>query len=123
MTTWKTPTTLANAEHYAWGAGCDGWHLLKYPDLSVIQERVPAGCGEIKHYHTRARQYFFVLKGMASLEFDEQTVSFGSGEGVHVPPGVHHRFMNAGLETVEFLVISSPTTEGDRKNVGGEIVG
>ena len=40
-----TTTSLANAEHYVWGDGCDGWHLLKHPDLSVIQERVPADRG------------------------------------------------------------------------------
>ena len=38
------------AEHYAWGSVCDGWHLLKHPELSVIQERVPPGVGEVKHY-------------------------------------------------------------------------
>jgi hypothetical protein len=29
-----------NAEHYNWGPGCDGWHLLKDPELSVIKERM-----------------------------------------------------------------------------------
>jgi mannose-6-phosphate isomerase-like protein (cupin superfamily) len=113
-----TPTSLANAEHYVWGTSCDGWHLLKHPDLSVIQERVPPGHGEVKHFHSKARQYFLVLKGRASLEFDDGSVIFGSGEGVHVPPGVSHRFSNAGSEVVEFLVISSPTTLGDRTDVG-----
>ncbi len=113
-----TPTSLANAEHYAWGTGCDGWHLLKHSDLSVIQERVPPGHGEVKHFHSKARQYFFVLKGRASLEFDGSTVSFGPGEGMHVPPGVSHRFANVGSEPVDFLVISSPTTLGDRTNEG-----
>lgn len=112
-----TPTSLANAEHYFWGEICDGWHLLKHPDLSVIQERVPPGHGEIRHFHSRARQYFLVLKGRAALEFDDGTVTFGPGEGVHVPPGVNHRFANPGSETVEFLVISTPTTQGDRTNV------
>jgi mannose-6-phosphate isomerase-like protein (cupin superfamily) len=111
------PVSLANAEHYVWGADCDGWHLLKHPELSVIQERVPPGRGEVKHYHSKARQYFLVLAGKASLEFEDRVVTFGSGEGVHVPPGVHHRFANAGSEAVEFLVISSPTTQGDRINV------
>jgi hypothetical protein len=41
--------TLNNAEHYIWGEGCDGWHLLKGDDLSVIQERVPPGNFETKH--------------------------------------------------------------------------
>ena len=112
-----SPTSLANAEHYVWGTDCDGWHLLKHPDLSVIQERVPPAGGEVSHFHSKARQFFFILKGHASLEFDYGTVSFGPGEGVHVLPGVRHRFANAGPEVVEFLVISTPTTQGDRTNV------
>ena len=112
-----TPTSLADAEHYVWGMGCDGWHLLKHPELSVIHDRVPPGSAEVKHFHSRARQYFLVLKGRASLEFDDSTVSFGPGEGVHVLPGVRHRFANAGSEAVEFLVISAPATQADRTNV------
>lgn len=112
------PISITNAEHYVWGSGCDGWHLLKHSDLSVIQERVPPSCGEVRHYHAKARQYFFVLKGRALLEFSDHVVSFGAGEGVHVPPGVPHRFANVGSETVEFLVVSSPTTVGDRTNLG-----
>jgi len=111
------PTSPANAEHYFWGDGCDGWRLLNQPDLSVIQERVPPGKGEAKHFHSKARQYFFILNGAATLEFDDSSITFGKGEGVHVMPGVHHRFVNAGPETVEFLVISAPTTQGDRTNV------
>ena len=37
---------IDTAEHYTWGGVCDGWHLLKDPTLSVIQERVPPGAGE-----------------------------------------------------------------------------
>jgi len=114
----ESPTSLENAEHYVWGKDCEGWHLLKQPDLSVIRERVPPGRGEVRHFHSRARQYFFVLKGIAELEFDGSSVTFGPGEGVHVAPGVNHRFANKGSEPVEFLVISSPTTQGDRTNLG-----
>jgi mannose-6-phosphate isomerase-like protein (cupin superfamily) len=111
------PTSTLNAEHYVWGEVCDGWHLLKEPDLSVIEERVPPGAGEAKHFHSAARQYFFVLSGYATLEFDGRKISFGAGQGVHVPPGVAHRFLNAFDDDVRFLVISSPSTRGDRTNV------
>lgn len=33
----------ANAEHYLWGGDCDGWHLVKNQNLSVIHERMPSG--------------------------------------------------------------------------------
>jgi mannose-6-phosphate isomerase-like protein (cupin superfamily) len=111
------PTSIANAEHYVWGTACDGWHLLDQADLSVIQERVPPNRGEVRHYHSKARQYFYVLKGKATLEFDGGTVTFGAGEGVHVPPGVAHRFFNSSTDVVEFLVVSSPPTRGDRTNI------
>lgn len=37
------PIRLENAEHYLWGTHCEGWHLVRAPELSVIQERVPPG--------------------------------------------------------------------------------
>jgi mannose-6-phosphate isomerase-like protein (cupin superfamily) len=55
--------SIENAEHYTWGDVCDGWHLLKRDDMSVIQECVPVGAAEIMHYHNRARQFFYVLQG------------------------------------------------------------
>lgn len=117
MSTHLSPVDRANAEHYTWGDACDGWHLLKHPGLSVIQERVPPGSGEVRHFHSRARQFFFVLSGTATLEFDGESVAFGAGQGVHVPPGVEHRFANRSDEAVVFLVISSPSTHGDRTDV------
>jgi len=105
------------SEHYVWGAVCDGWHLLKQADLSVIQERVPPDAGEVLHFHSRARQFFFVISGTAAIHFDDHSVTFGAGQGVHVPPGIPHRFANVSAEDVVFLVISSPPTEGDRTNL------
>jgi mannose-6-phosphate isomerase-like protein (cupin superfamily) len=108
----------STAERYTWGGSCDGWHLLKHPDLSVIQERVPAGSGEIKHFHSKARQYFFILKGVATLEFSDSSVTFHAGQGVHLAPEIPHCFVNTSDEDVLFLVISSPSTAGDRTNLG-----
>ena len=106
-----------NAEHYVWGAVCDGWHLLKQTDLSVIQERVPPESGEVLHFHSRARQFFFVISGTATIHFDDHSAAFRAGQGVHVPPGIPHRFANVSAEDVVFLVISSPSTAGDRTNL------
>jgi len=35
-----TVISTDNAEHYIWGDGCDGWHLVKTSTLSVIKERI-----------------------------------------------------------------------------------
>jgi len=57
-----------NAEHYKWGEVCDGWHLVKSQNLSVIQELVPPGCSEVQHYHKRSEQFFYILSGTATLK-------------------------------------------------------
>ncbi|MBU2713548.1 cupin domain-containing protein [Zooshikella harenae] len=50
-----------NAEHYIWGSLCDGWHLAKSPNLSVIQERVPPNSSKVRHYHQKSEQFFRIL--------------------------------------------------------------
>ncbi len=109
--------SIANAEHYTWGEGCDGWHLLQDPNLSVIRERIPVGKGEVLHFHSVAQQFFYILSGRASVDLEGLSVQLEPGEGLHVPAKKKHQFRNAGDTTVEFLVISSPTTRGDRENV------
>lgn len=108
-----------SAEHYVWGSACDGWRLLERADLSVKLERVPPGAGETRHLHLRARQFFFVLAGEATLEIEGRHLVFGAGEGVHVPPGLRHRFSNRSTADVDFLVVSAPSTAGDRAEVEG----
>ncbi|MBV8468340.1 MAG: cupin domain-containing protein [Burkholderiaceae bacterium] len=112
-----SPIDTSTAEHYLWGGICDGWHLLKSQDLSVIQEYVPAGASEVNHFHTNAQQFFYVLTGVATLEFDGHAHQVNAGQGIHIPAGTPHRFANCSSEGVSFLVISSPSTAGDRTNI------
>jgi mannose-6-phosphate isomerase-like protein (cupin superfamily) len=108
---------ISTAEHYQWGDNCDGWRLLDRPDLSVIQERIPSGAGEVEHYHQRARQLFFVLDGDLEIEVGDQTFQLSAGESIEVPPGDLHRVRNTGDSDTSFLVISAPTTRDDRTNL------
>jgi mannose-6-phosphate isomerase-like protein (cupin superfamily) len=90
---------------------------LKRDDLSVIQERVPAGKTERIHYHERARQFFYILRGTATLIVEENIVVLREHEGMEVPPKVPHQLRNDSPEDLEFLVISAPKSHGDRVNV------
>lgn len=103
-----------NAEHYAWGRGCDGWHLLKSAELSVIHERMPPGTSEVRHYHTRARQFFVVLSGTAMLELAGRREILREHEGIEVPPGVSHQMCNESEREIEFIIVSQPPSHGDR---------
>jgi mannose-6-phosphate isomerase-like protein (cupin superfamily) len=106
-----------NAEHYTWGDQCDGWHLVNQQDLSVIHERMPPNTSEVRHYHTKSRQFFFVLTGTATLEINGVSEHITPLKGVEVPPHVAHQMMNRSDEDVEFLVISQPTSKEDRVKI------
>jgi mannose-6-phosphate isomerase-like protein (cupin superfamily) len=109
--------SIENAEHYVWGNVCDGWHLLKRDDMSVIQERAPAGGAEVMHYHNQARQFFYVLEGEGEIIFEDKTIRLKKGQGIEIGPHVKHQFKNHSQEDVHFLVISVPSTRGDRVNL------
>lgn len=106
-----------NAEHYIWGENCDGWHLLKREDMSVIQERVPAGAAEVMHYHEQARQFFYILEGQGTMVFKDHEIVLEKGNGIEMAPMVKHQFRNNSQADVHFLVISVPPTRGDRINL------
>jgi mannose-6-phosphate isomerase-like protein (cupin superfamily) len=106
--------SIENVEHYVWGENCDGWHLLKRGDMSVIQERVPAGGAEVMHYHIMARQFFYILEGEATMVFEDREIVLRKGEGIEIEPRVKHQFKNHSTADVYFLVMSVPSTRGDR---------
>jgi|SRR5208283_4707497 len=112
-TEWK-PTSVKNTEHYLWGNGCDGWHLLNRDNLSVIQERMPPGTSEKMHYHKFARQFFFVLDGRATVDLEGEQIVLEKHQGIEVPPGISHQMRNETLEDLSFLVFSVPKSHNDR---------
>ena len=109
--------SIENADHYIWGEVCDGWHLLKRDDMSVIQERVPAGGAEVVHYHNVSRQFFYIIEGEGIMIFEDHEVILKKGQGIEIDPQVKHQFKNQSNTDVHFLVISVPSTKGDRINV------
>ena len=106
--------STASAQHYHWGDACDGWHLLAGADLSVIEESMPPGAAEQRHRHARARQFFYVLEGVATLEMEGVMHPLHRGDGLHVPPGAAHQMRNDSAADVHFLVVSVPKSHGDR---------
>ena len=108
------PVSTTKAPHYQWGEGCDGWHLVRTESLSVIQERMPSGTAEQRHKHSRARQFFFVLRGELTLEIDGEEHVLAAESGVEVLPGTPHQAFNRSNDDTWFLVTSQPPSHGDR---------
>ncbi|HEY4327460.1 MAG TPA: cupin domain-containing protein [Mucilaginibacter sp.] len=110
-------TSTDNAEHYVWGNQCDGWHLLKSDNLSVIQERMPPGTGEQLHFHENAQQLFYILTGTATFEIEDEIKTIGENQSIHIPKNTKHRIFNNSNADLHFLVISQPKSHGDRVNI------
>lgn len=106
-----------NAEHYQWADGCDGWHLVKTKNLSVIHEEVSPGRSELMHSHGKSEQFFFVLDGIATFIVDGESVELKAQEGLHIKPGIPHKLQNTHSEILSFIVISTPPSHGDRVNL------
>src|SRR5262249_13265616 len=106
--------------HYAWGEGCDGWNFVDTPELSVKMERMPPHTAEQEHFHERARQFFFILKGTAVFDTPEGPVEVSEQQGLEIPPGLRHRIRNEGTVDLEFILCSQPSTKGDRQNLAGD---
>jgi mannose-6-phosphate isomerase-like protein (cupin superfamily) len=103
-------------KHYKWGSDCDGWNLLDEDTLSVKQELMPAGTREVKHYHQRVQQFFYILKGIATFEIEHSFIKINQGEGLHIEAGKQHRISNENSEDLEFILCSQPSTKNDRIN-------
>ena len=117
MTPNPRPISIESARHYTWGNGCDGWHLVAAEGLSVIRERMPSGTAEVRHRHGIARQFFFVLDGVLTLEIEGSIVEVAAGSGCEIGPGEAHQVFNRSDAVAEFLVISQPPAQRDRERV------
>jgi mannose-6-phosphate isomerase-like protein (cupin superfamily) len=107
-------TRRQTGQHYSWGDNCDGWHLVKTAALSVIEERMPPGTSEVRHYHQKANQFFYVLRGNLQIDLEGNEVTLNAGQGLHIEAGKRHQVHNHSASDVEFLVISNPPSHGDR---------
>jgi mannose-6-phosphate isomerase-like protein (cupin superfamily) len=106
-----------NAQHYNWGDGCDGWTLVNHQNMLVIHEKMPSDTSELRHFHSVSRQFFFVLSGELTMELEGVMHHLSSQQGIEIPPNTRHQARNQSAAPVEFLVISHPSSRGDRTEI------
>jgi mannose-6-phosphate isomerase-like protein (cupin superfamily) len=104
-------------KHYQWGDNCDGWNLVDESSLSVKLERMPPHTAEQKHFHEKAQQFFYILKGEAVFEIERERITVKQEQGIYLKPGKLHKIINENDEDLEFLLSSQPSTANDRINV------
>jgi mannose-6-phosphate isomerase-like protein (cupin superfamily) len=110
----RDPISVENAEHYLCGGACDGWHLVRGENLSVIEERMPPGGTEQRHFHLHTRQFFYVVDGELTMELNGRLLVIAARQGLEIAPGQPHQAKNRSEANVRFLVISQPPGHDDR---------
>ena len=108
------PVSRVNADHYRWGHECDAWHLVKDPAFTVIEELIPTGAAEVRHYHEKAQQFFYILSGEAIMDVEGEPTLLQTGTGLRILPGVRHQIRNPSSGPLRLLVISQPPSHGDK---------
>lgn len=103
--------------HYKWGDDCYGWNFVDTDALSVKQELMPPDTAEQLHYHEKATQVFFILKGRANFYIDGETTLLKPEQGIEIKPGQRHYISTNGNSDLEFILYSYPSTKNDRINV------
>jgi mannose-6-phosphate isomerase-like protein (cupin superfamily) len=102
---------------YKWGDDCYGWNYVDTDALSIKQELMPPDTAEQLHYHEKASQFFFVLKGRATFTIDGEVSVLKPEQGIEIKPGQKHFISNKENSDLEFILYSSPSTKNDRINL------
>jgi len=104
-------------EHYLWGDDCHGWTFVDTDDMSVKQELMPPDTAEALHYHEKATQVFFILKGRATFTVDGAVTELREQQGITINPNQKHLIANKQNSDLEFILYSYPSTKNDRVNI------
>ena len=99
---------------YQWGNNCMAWSFVEEPFLQVKLEVMPPGTSEELHFHNKATQFFFILKGQASFDIEGNIILINTGEGIDIKPNQKHRVFNTSANELEFLITSQPAVLNDR---------
>src|ERR1700677_3013445 len=91
------------AAHYTWGQNCDSWVLADTEGLSVKQESMPPGTKEQLHFHSKAQQFFYILKSSATFYCDGKKDRVNADAGILIPAGTKHYIANETQGRLEFL--------------------
>ncbi len=79
------------------------YRISSYEPMAFVEE----------HVHKVQEQIYHVLKGEGILTLNDEKKLMREHDYVYIPPGVRHSFSNTGLDTLVFLVITTPTHDNE----------
>lgn len=72
----------------------------------------PSAPGPPLHVHPTLEDRFLAREGLLGVHVGGETLTLSPGEEAVAPPGVPHRFWNAGSEPARFIAEVRPASEG-----------
>jgi mannose-6-phosphate isomerase-like protein (cupin superfamily)/GNAT superfamily N-acetyltransferase len=100
-----------------WGADSLAHDLIDSPARRLTYEHMPSGETETTHRHRRAHQVFHVIAGTLHIEVEGEILQARERDTIEVPPGAAHRAFTDD-EAATFIVFATPSTNGDRHDIG-----
>ncbi len=76
--------------------------------FTVVETAVPPLVGPPLHRHDREDEYLYVLEGEFLFELDGRRIRTSAGDGVFLPKGLPHTFLNVGQSTGRILSVAEP---------------
>jgi hypothetical protein len=65
----------------------------------VIEERMPPGAREARHRHAAARQFFYVLSGVLTMEVEGTVHRLAERSGIEIAPAWAHQALTMATQT------------------------
>lgn len=75
---------------------------------SLAEATLLSGCATTEHYHPRAEEFYYIVRGTARLQIEDETRNLQPGDAVLIAPGARHKIWNTGAEDLVFLCCCAP---------------
>ncbi len=106
-----------NSKSYKWGDNCESWVFVENENVSIKMETMPSMTKEKRHFHAIAQQFFYILKGQATFYISDITKVINEQQGILIDPQTEHAIANETEQSLDFLIISQPSTMNDRTTI------
>jgi mannose-6-phosphate isomerase-like protein (cupin superfamily) len=80
---------------------------------SLAEARIEPGCCTVPHYHPRAEEIYYILRGHGLMKIEGEAREVARGDAIAIPPGATHTLCNTGTETLALLCCCAPCYENE----------
>ncbi|MBM3264987.1 MAG: cupin domain-containing protein [candidate division Zixibacteria bacterium] len=85
--------------------------VLNFID-SFARGYLEPGVSSVSHVNEGIQEFFFVAAGAGKLSSSAKTYPITEGDGILMPTGVEHTFINDGAEPLELLILVETVPQG-----------